>query len=90
MKKIREEHGENRSKWNDYLTLDGANLIERVRTNVTRVRTQNEELEKQLSEISGLIGQFNHLNELVQKPEVATDYRDLDYANQLDFVPEMV
>ena len=46
-------------------------------------------MSRQLEDISGLINQFTHLNELVKKPEVAVDYRDLDYANQLDFVPEM-
>ena len=42
-----------------------------------------------MKEIAVIIGQFTQLNELVKKPEVAVDYRDLDYTNQLDFVPEM-
>ena len=87
--KIRESHAENRGKWNDFLTLDGANAIERVRTQIDRVQQQNNFMELQLSDISGLIAQFIQLNELVKKPEVAVDYRDLDYANQLEFVPIM-
>ena len=34
--KIREAHAENRQKWNDFLMLDGANLAERVQTQITR------------------------------------------------------
>ena len=79
--KIRESHAENRAKWNDFLTLDGTNTVERVRTQIDRITQQNNFLELQLSDISGLIHQFIELNELVKKPEVAVDYRDLDYAN---------
>jgi len=86
---MRESHAENRAKWNDFLTLDGTNTVERVRTQIDRITQQNNFLELQLSDISGLIHQFIELNELVKKPEVAVDYRDLDYANQLEFVPIM-
>ena len=36
--KIRNAHADNRARWNDFLTLDGANLIERVRNQVARVQ----------------------------------------------------
>ena len=35
--KIREAHADNRAKWNDWLTLDGSNMVERVRTQIDRI-----------------------------------------------------
>ena len=41
---------------------------------------------KMLGDISSHVVNFKALDEVIQKPEVAIDYRDLDYENKLDFV----
>ena len=41
---------------------------------------------KMLSDISNHVRNFKELDQTVGKPEVAVDYRDLDYENKLDFV----
>ena len=41
---------------------------------------------KMLSDISTYVSNFRALDEVCKKPEVAVDYRDLDYENKLDFV----
>ena len=41
---------------------------------------------KMLGEISVYVANFRALDEVCKKPEVAVDYRDLDYENKLDFV----
>lgn len=43
-------------------------------------------LKKILGDISNHVKNFRHLDKVVAKPEVAVDYRDLDYENKLDFV----
>ena len=69
--------------------LDGANLAERVQTQITRAQDQAKELDKQADAIAVHIAAFTQLNQLIKKPEVDIDYRDLNYVGQLDFVPEM-
>jgi len=39
-----------------------------------------------LGDISNHVRNFKALDEVVQKPEVAVDYADLDYQNKLDFI----
>lgn len=43
-------------------------------------------VKKILTDISNHARNFRQLDKVVQKPEVAVDYRDLDYENKLDFV----
>ena len=49
----------------------------------------NDALQKQLDEVSEQITQFTILKEMVKRPEVAQDYRDLNYHSMLEFIPEM-
>ena len=39
-----------------------------------------------LKDISSHVVNFRALGDVVKKPEVAVDYRDLDYGDKLDFV----
>jgi hypothetical protein len=39
-----------------------------------------------LKDISSHVVNFRALDDTVKKPDVAVDYRDLDYENKLDFV----
>ena len=46
----------------------------------------NESLTKMLGDIKNHVINFKALDEVVQQPEVAVDYRDMDYENKLDFI----
>jgi len=41
---------------------------------------------KLLGDISGYAVGFRALRDAIEKPEVAVDYRDLEYAEKLEFV----
>lgn len=42
-----------------------------------------------LTDISNHVTNFRALDNVVKKPEVAVDYRDLDYESKLDFVDDV-
>lgn len=43
-------------------------------------------MQKMLGDITNHVVNFRALNEVIKKPEVANDYRDLDYADKLLFI----
>ena len=57
-----------------------------IKKQIDKSKTINGRLLKLLGEISTNVVNFRSLREVVQKPEVAVDYRDLDYLEKLEFV----
>jgi hypothetical protein len=44
---------------------------------------------KMLTDIRNHVSNFRALDQVITKPEVAVDYRDLDYESKLDFVDDV-
>ena len=61
-------------------------LKESVKNHLETAKRINESLTKMLGDIKNHVVNFKALDEVVQKPEVAVDYRDMDYENKLDFI----
>lgn len=61
-------------------------LKESVKSQLETAKRINESLTKMLGDIKNHVVNFKALDEVVQRPEVAVDYRDLDYENKLDFI----
>lgn len=51
-----------------------------------KAKTTNTRMLKLLADISAFVKNFKALDEVIKKPEVATDYRDLEYDEKLEFV----
>ena len=62
------------------------NLTDKVAAQLEKAKQTNVNMTKMLAEISVYVANFRALDEVCKKPEVAVDYRDLDYENKLDFV----
>ena len=57
-----------------------------MRKQLNQVKKVNGNVKKMLGDIANLVGNFRQLHEVSLRPEVAVDYRDLDYATKLEFV----
>ena len=61
-------------------------LVEKVKKQLDSLIKVKKNMAKMLKDISGHVVNFRALHEVVRKPEVAVDYRDLDYEDKLNFV----
>lgn len=69
--------------------IDGKDLIESVAKQLEQANKVNANVTKMLTDISNHVTNFRALNNVVKKPQVAVDYRDLDYESKLDFVDDV-
>ena len=91
LKQVEFEQKENSVRWANWqsnlsMVEVSDNLTEKVRLSIEKSKQTNENMTKMLAEISTYVSNFRALDEVCKKPEVAVDYRDLDYENKLDFV----
>ena len=91
LKQVEFEQRENSARWTKWqsnlsMVEVSENLTEKVRLQLEKSKLINENMTKMLAEISTYVSNFKALDEVCKKPEVAVDYRDLDYENKLDFV----
>ena len=71
-----------------WMTRPNANLEALLTRIFIRVRVSSETLEKLLSQVSASLQGFQALRYMISRPEVAQDYRDLNYAGMLAFAGE--
>ena len=64
-------------------------LQEHIKNQIASAKKVNESLTRMLADISKHVKNFRALNEVIKKPEVATDYRDLDYGEKLEFIDDV-
>ena len=91
---ILEEHKQNSMKWSQWqldqsALIDGKDLIESVAKQLEQAKKVNANVTKMLTDISNHVTNFRALDNVVKKPQVAVDYRDLDYESKLDFVDDV-
>ena len=91
LKQVEFEQKENSARWGKWqsnlsIVEVSDNMNEKVRLQLEKSKQINENMTKMLAEISMYVSNFRALDEVCKRPEVAVDYRDLDYENKLDFV----
>ena len=91
LKQVEFEQKENSARWGKWqsnlsVVEVSDNMNEKVRLQLEKSKQINENMTKMLAEISMYVSNFRALDEVCKRPEVAVDYRDLDYENKLDFV----
>ena len=64
-------------------------LQENIKNQISAAKKVNESLTRMLADISKHVKNFRALNDVIQKPEIATDYRDLDYGEKLEFIEDV-
>ena len=64
-------------------------LQENIKNQIAAAKKVNESLTRMLADILKHVKNFRALNDVIQKPEIATDYRDLDYGEKLEFIEDV-
>ena len=72
-----------------WMTRPNANLEALISRELIRINVSSELLRKSLNHVSENLQGFQELRNLIKRPEVAQDYRDLNYAAMLEFCGEV-